>query len=116
MLEGSPSVHQYVHGFGRVSSALERADEHHHRIVMGRGIGSRNSTRIAVSSKRKRGRKFKQGRNLNQTQFPGVNGSYRNMLKHTVVTDQNPNVSAAMAQKSSSVSEKESIQSTKAYS
>ena len=98
LLNGQPSIHQYVHGFGRVSAALDRADHHHH-IVQGRGIGKRNTTRIAtatVQSRRSRRRgKFKPGRYLNQTQTPAVNGSYRNMLKHTVVVDENPNVSEA---------------------
>ena len=98
VLEGRPSVHQFIHGFGRVSSALERADDHHHRIVVVWGIGPRNTTRVAVPVKRKCGRRFKQGRNLNQSESPAVNGSYRNMLQHMVVVDQNPNVSAAMAQ------------------
>ena len=53
LLEGRPSVHQFIHGFGRVVSALERADDHHHRIVVGRGIGTRNTTRVAVPVKRK---------------------------------------------------------------
>ena len=100
LLEGRPSVHQFVHGFGRVSSALERANDHHHTIVVGRGFGSRNTTQIAVPGKHKRGRssRFKKGRNLNQSESPAVNGSYRNMLQHRVVVDQNPNVSAALAQ------------------
>ena len=98
LLNGRPSIHQYVHGFGRVSAALDRADHHHH-IVQGRGIGKRNTTRIAtVQSRRSRGGKFKPGRYLNQTQTPAVNGSYRNMVKHTIVVDENPNVSAKMAQ------------------
>ena len=98
LLEGRPSVHQFIHGFGRVSAALERAEHHHQRIVVGRGIGSRNSTRLVQSGRSKRGRRFKKSRNLNQSESPAVNGSYRNMLKHTAVVDQNPNVSAKMAQ------------------
>ena len=42
-------------------------------------------------------RTFKLGRYLNQNRTPIVNGLYRNMLKHTAVVDENPNVSAKMA-------------------
>jgi len=96
LLNGRPSIHQFIHGFCRVSAALERADHHHHRLVVGRGFGPRNTTRIATRTRRRR-RSFKPGRYLNQNRTPIVNGSYRNMLKHTAVVDENPNVSAKMA-------------------
>ena len=95
LLNGRPSIHQYIHGFGRISAALERADHHHHKLVVGRGFGPRNTTRRRT--RRRTRRNFKKGRYLNQTQTPIVNRSYRNMLKHTAAVDENPNMSAHMA-------------------